>query len=530
MTAPPDQRPDRSSPQRRSVRLRLLDALPLAQMLIGAIVLGVFLWRVDVLGALRNLPSLELRWAIAGTVTFTLSKVVHAYRWRFFLRHRPEIPFHHLLQVFLVSNLANAVIPLRAGDLLRVELPSRRYGVPRAELASSVFLVESLLDGVAFVLLAFGSLLIFDLPLELRPAVGTLAIVVLLVSLVSVRAARSGQRWSFLDSRWRRLAPGRAHATIDGWLTGWVTGMRTLSDWRSGTVAVALSLVAWLLEVEVWWLMGRAFGIELAFSEALVVMIAANMAQAIPITPWNIGPYEVAVTEILALLGFTRLDASSYAIGSRLLLIVWIGLTGLLAMWTLRLRPRDLLGYRPAATLDPSSDDKHHDPAAAGPGAPTPPVAKLPTQHPSTEHAPPPPPASGSATTLPPDGNPPDSLPPERSSPTTQPANGSAPTTPSPDGGSPTTPSPDGSAPTTPSPDGGSPTTPPPGAGSPQPSLPPGTGSPTTLPPDSSAPARKPPPRPRAGGAPPPDHASSDTPTLDGGTPSDTPTPLELDR
>ena len=36
----------------------------------------------------------------------------------------------------------------------------------------------------------------------------------------------------------------------------------------------------------------------------------ANMAQAIPITPWSIGPYEVAVTEVLVLLGSTRLDGS----------------------------------------------------------------------------------------------------------------------------------------------------------------------------------------------------------------------------
>jgi hypothetical protein len=74
-------------------------------------------------------------------------------------------------------------------------------------------------------------------------------------------------------------------------------------------------------------------------------MIAANMAQAIPLTPWSIGPYEVAVTEVLVLLGSSRLDASSYAIGSRLLLMVWIGATGLLAMWSLNLRPRDLIGY-----------------------------------------------------------------------------------------------------------------------------------------------------------------------------------------
>jgi len=329
--------------ERPRSRWRLGLALPIANIALGVIVLTIFLWRVDVIGALRNLPDLQWRWAAAATLTFTASKVVHAYRWRFFLRHRPEIPFRHLLELFLVSNLANAVFPLRAGDLLRVELPSRRYGVPRAELASSVFLVESLLDGVAFVVLALGSLLIFDLPPSLRPAVASLAAVVAIVAFLSIQAARRRAGWSLQQSRWRVFFPIPARPAVDRWLADAIEGMRTLSTWRSALLAIAISLVAWLLEVEVWWLMGRAFGIELAFSEALIVMIAANMAGALPITPWNIGPYEVVVTEVLVLFGYTRLDASSYAIGSRILLVTWIGITGVLAMWSLGLRPRDLM-------------------------------------------------------------------------------------------------------------------------------------------------------------------------------------------
>ena len=340
--------------ERSSGRWRLTIALPAANIAIGLIVIAIFLWRVDVVGALRNLPEIQWRWAAAGTLTFSASKLVHAYRWRFFLRHRPELPFRRLFELFLVSNLANAILPLRAGDLLRVELPSRRYGVPRAELASSVFLVESLLDGVAFVVLAFGSLLLFDLPSSLRPAVASLAAVVAVIAAVSVQAARRPEGWSLLRSRWRVLFPAALRPAIDGWVFDAIEGMRSLSTWRSASIAVAISLVAWMLEVEVWWLMGRAFGIELAFSEALIVMIAANMAGALPVTPWNIGPYEVVVTEVLVLFGYTRLDSSSYAIGSRILLVTWIGITGLVSMWSLGLSPADL---RPGANRDLAGDE-----------------------------------------------------------------------------------------------------------------------------------------------------------------------------
>ena len=347
--------------RRSGGRWQMAIALPIANIALGLVVIAIFVWRVDVLNALRNLPDVQWRWATAATLTFTGSKVVHAYRWKFFLRHRPEISFRQLLKLFLVSNLANAVLPLRAGDLLRVELPNRRHGIPRAELASSVFLVESLLDGVAFVLLAFSSLLLFELPPSLRPVVVGLAVVVLILAILSTQTARRPEGWSIHTSRWRVLVPPSLRAAIDRWSSEAVKGMRSLSTWRSALIAVVISLVAWMLEVAVWWLMGRAFGIELVFSEALLVMIAANMAGALPLTPWNIGPYEVVVTEILVLFGYTRLDASSYAIGTRILLIAWIGVTGLLAMWSIGLSPRDLHldsanGDEPAAALK-STDD-----------------------------------------------------------------------------------------------------------------------------------------------------------------------------
>ena len=80
-------------------------------------------------------------------------------------------------------------------------------------------------------------------------------------------------------------------------------------------------------------MMGRAFGLELGFSEAVLVTIAANVIVSLPLTPWDIGPYEVAVTEALAFMGFGLSEAGAYAVGSHILLIVWIGLTGIVAMW-----------------------------------------------------------------------------------------------------------------------------------------------------------------------------------------------------
>ena len=329
--------------QRLSHLTRGHERLLLMQLPVAAVVVVVLLWRVDILEGVRRLSEIDLRWAVPGVFAFTISKAVHAYRWRVFLWTRPEIPFRHLFTVFLISNLANALIPFRAGDLLRVEIPGRRYGVPRAELAGGVFVVESVLDGVAFAILLLASLVLLDVPEAIRPLllIATVGAAALFVGALWLarRDSTSGAR---LERSVRRI-PGRPGRWIAAWLPQFLEGLGSLRSMRTVVASVALSIAAWLLEAGVYWMMGQAFGLELALAEVLLVMIAANLIVSVPLTPWAIGPYEIAVAEVLVLIGATRGDASTYAIGSHLLLQLWIAITGVIAMLLLDMRPRDLV-------------------------------------------------------------------------------------------------------------------------------------------------------------------------------------------
>jgi uncharacterized membrane protein YbhN (UPF0104 family) len=110
---------------------------------------------------------------------------------------------------------------------------------------------------------------------------------------------------------------------------------------------LAICFLIWLIEVAAYWCLGRAFGLELPFAEALLVMTGANLVLSTPLTPGHVGPYQVAVTEVAVLLGIDRALAGSYAIGAHLLLLLTVSVMGIAAAWALGLSPRDLLGPRP---------------------------------------------------------------------------------------------------------------------------------------------------------------------------------------
>ncbi|MGE0133646.1 MAG: lysylphosphatidylglycerol synthase transmembrane domain-containing protein [Dehalococcoidia bacterium] len=324
------------------MRLRSARTLLALQVLLTVGTFALLFWRVDLLGAARQLPHVEYPWLLPGLLLFTASKAIHAYRWRYFLRHRHEIPTRHLFALFLVSNLANAVIPLRAGDLLRIEIPNRRFGVARAEMASTVIVVESLLDGVTFVILLTAGIAFLDLPEVLQSSLLTLSVLVLSVFAVTVLAARYGTAWDPAGSRLLRPLPERVRPFIGRRFAESVAGLASLRTTAATAVAVGISICAWSTEVGVYWLIGHAFGLDMTAAEALLVTIAANLAVAVPVTPWNVGPYEVIVTEALVAMGAPRDAASGYAIGSHLLLLAWIGLTGIAAMWWLDLSLSDI--------------------------------------------------------------------------------------------------------------------------------------------------------------------------------------------
>ena len=322
---------------RRNPRLLAIQAV------VVAISIAVLLWRVDVVEALRRLDNVEPGWALAGMVLFTISKGVHAYRWRVLLG-RPDVPFRPLLSIFMVSNLVNALLPLRAGDLVRIELPSRLLKLPRAALASNVLFVESLFDGLAFLVLVAIAGFVLDEGVRQLPGLTIFAAIVLLAFVVLVLLAR----WELpADPARSRLLlpvpePGRERAAR--LLQQLQEGMASLRDVRHTVVALVISVAAWIAEVGVYWMMGKALGLDLGLGEAIVLMVAANIIVSLPITPWDIGPFEVAVTEAFVLLGGARVDGSSFAIGIHLLLLVWITISGVAAMFTLNLRPREVLG------------------------------------------------------------------------------------------------------------------------------------------------------------------------------------------
>ena len=112
--------------------------------------------------------------------------------------------------------------------------------------------------------------------------------------------------------------PDRLRLALEEAVPHFIDGLAVFRNPRLGAQAIALSFAIWLIEVGMFALFGLAFGIHLSMPAWMLIMVAANMISSVPITPSNIGAYEVAMTELMKALGVDGGLAGGFAIGAHI--------------------------------------------------------------------------------------------------------------------------------------------------------------------------------------------------------------------
>ncbi|HZP57621.1 MAG TPA: lysylphosphatidylglycerol synthase transmembrane domain-containing protein [Dehalococcoidia bacterium] len=322
---------------------RLLEPRFLIRTAVSLALLGFLVWRIDLEDAGRALRDANYVYVVPALALFGLAKLLVAQRWRLMMANFKAVPpLNALFGILLVSNLANNVVPVRLGDILRVQMPAQRYGTSRARLAATVFATESLLDGVAFAILGLIGLALIDLNgFPTSVFWGMLGGVSGgLVAVVPLSHLRLNEGWTCRGVLAR--LPERAQSFLETAVPHFIDGLAVFKTLRLALPALSLSMAIWILEAGMFALFGRAFGISLSFPAWLLIMVVANMISAVPVAPSNIGAYEVAVAETLKALGIGVGAAGGFAIASHIFNILWITVAGFAAMWALGLGLTDV--------------------------------------------------------------------------------------------------------------------------------------------------------------------------------------------
>ncbi len=304
----------------------------LAKILLGlAVSAGLLVycfWDVD-LGviAARLRETLWTFLAISIGLNFA-SMWARAWRWAYLFPPGPRPS--HLFRSLLIGYMGNNLLPLRAGEVVRIYVASR-HG-PRFWTTFATVVVERVLDGLALGLIVAGLLFMVPVTTEMRWSIAILLAVDLAALLVLVMIA---------------VAPGVCRVLIEtifhrvGWLErrliallGTMTeGLRGIRAPRHA-IPLALSSVAiWLfLALSVWTAMHAAH-LDLPLVASWVVLAFLGLGVSLPSSPGFVGVIQAATVLALALFAVPRAEALSFSLlfhASQFFPITAVGLVCLL--------------------------------------------------------------------------------------------------------------------------------------------------------------------------------------------------------
>jgi len=282
---------------------------------------------------------------LLATLTFPIRWI----RWRVLLgdaagSHGPAGALWHAVAV---GFMANNLLPLRAGELIRSYTAARLGGIRFTTVLSSIA-VERIFDGLTVVGLLTLALVRSDLPrsvsiggvsvAHVAQAGALISGIAVLVAVLILAAPLQAERLI------RRLLPSgwmadRLVSIVEGVRQGFVV-LRTPGRllW-----VVAWSLVLWLANALAFYVGFAAFDIPVSYLGALLLQGLLVLGIAIPSTPGFFGPFEAVIVAVLALYGIANGVAFSYAIAYHITSFVPITLLGL---WSLTRIPGGLGSLR----------------------------------------------------------------------------------------------------------------------------------------------------------------------------------------
>ncbi len=312
----------------------------------SSLFLAFLLFRTD-LGETRDALTKANYAYVAPTVALLFATLwVRSARWAYLLRPITSTGAAPLYPLVTVGLMANNVLPVRAGELVRAYLLGGRKGISRVSVLATIA-VERLFDGIVLV----GFFLIFGPFVGLNDTLSDLAIVmavafaagVVVVFIVVWSEERSERLARGALSRLPRGLRGRAGDSAASFLVG-------LRGLRSAPVlapVLATSILVWIMEAGAYYMMGRAFSIDAGFEVYLVVAAAANLAISVPSSQGGIGPFEFFARETMVVAGAGSGVATAYAVALHAVILLPVVVAGLIFVWLTDITIGGALGREP---------------------------------------------------------------------------------------------------------------------------------------------------------------------------------------
>jgi uncharacterized protein (TIRG00374 family) len=264
----------------------------------------------------------------------SLSILVRSIRWGVLLGAEEKLPVWMVFWASAVGYLGNAVLPARAGELLRTQMVSARSFLSRSYVFATALTCLAMDVIVVVVLSAAVIVMLPNTPEWLKKSSGTMAI----FGLVGMAVLVILPHCEPLVTKILGMVPGpqKLRVRLIGIGEQFLLGLRAFHHVSRFGIFAGISFGVWLMDALGAMLIARSLHLPLAFPVALLLLAGLALASSAPSTPGYVGVYQIVAVGILPAFGMSKSDAIAFILVLQAVsYVVYLSL-GLTGLWQLK--------------------------------------------------------------------------------------------------------------------------------------------------------------------------------------------------
>ena len=271
--------------------------------LVTLLAIALFAWflsRANLAAVGNEIKHARVDLILWSALIAVVMPIVRAIRWRYLLDPIGPTRFGPVLRATILGFAALALLPARAGDVLRPYLVARSEGLNAASVFATV-VMERALDLVAVLTLLASFVWLFGgrailppsllAPIEASALLAAVAVVVL--AAVMWTLATHPERIGRLVARSATWLPERIAHALSRLARTFSEGFAIAREPRDLAIALVWSFPLWFSIAYQAWLVTRAFGIVIPVAASFLIQGALIIGVAVP-TPGGIGSFHEA--------------------------------------------------------------------------------------------------------------------------------------------------------------------------------------------------------------------------------------------
>jgi uncharacterized protein (TIRG00374 family) len=282
----------------------------------GLIAVGILVflfYDLDLPRTLEVARDLQLIYLIPILISTTLLVIFKTLRWQTIVGRVRKILFWPTLSLYATSQIMAVLLPALTGQAARVLLFSKKGNFTKTYAFSTIFL-EVVLDGAGLISLMLISSTVFVFPEQYRFVSYFIAGATLFVLVLFYSSLHFQEKMESFCYNWIRRRSARVFLIVRRFLRSFNEGISVMKSTDKLFVVSIHTFLAWAAHIAAIYFLFFMFNFDLPVWAAVVVIIINYLALMIPITPGNIGSFQLAVVASLNIFSVPKTEAVLFSV------------------------------------------------------------------------------------------------------------------------------------------------------------------------------------------------------------------------